>query len=113
MKQNKRILQDISKIASSAFSSAAGVKRDITSYIHSQMEEFLRGMNFVRREEFEALHKLALDNKKRLDEISPKPAVKVKDVVAPKKKSVATKEVAAAKVSKKPSPVKNNKTSTR
>lgn len=103
MSQNKKILHDISKMASSAFSSAAGVKRDISSYIREQVEELLRGMNFVRREEFDAQHKTVLDNKKRLDSLTgtkdKAPIAKSKAATAPKKKvaTAKTKAVAAPK----------------
>lgn len=85
MKQDKKILHDISKLASSAFSSAAGAKREFSAYIHGQIEEFLRGMNFVRREEFEALHKLTLSTSQRIDAIeNPSSSAKKEKSSTPK-----------------------------
>jgi BMFP domain-containing protein YqiC len=102
MNKKNGILHDISRLASSAFSSVVGVKREVSASLRSQIEDYIKGMNFVRREEFEALHKMVLSQKKQIDALAKdhpshdgklKPQMQSKPKASPKaKKAVPSAE---------------------
>ena len=75
MSQNKNFLEELNKIAGSAFSSALQVKDGMIELIKEHIEAFWKAKDAVSREEFEAL-------KARVDRLQPK-----SDSVKQKKKS--------------------------
>lgn len=52
---NNRILDDLAKLMTDAAGAAQGVKREVDSLVKSQAEKFLKDMDVVTREEFEAV----------------------------------------------------------
>lgn len=101
MSKNKKILHDISKIASAAFSCASTIKRGTTSCVKDSLSKFFSKMNLVKRDEFEAQNKILMQTKKRVDDIVEdiKPDVKPIKTKAPSKQTVKK----ASSVEKKPS----------
>ncbi len=62
MSQNKNFLDELNKLAGSAFSSALQAKDTLLEVIKEHMEAFWKSKDAVSREEFEAL-------KKRVDQL--------------------------------------------
>ena len=82
MKKDNKILDDLAKLAGSTFTGAVNAKNEISEYIAQQIEKFIKKMNFVTREEFDVVKKLAQDNRLMLE--------KMKVKKAPAKKSAKT-----------------------
>ncbi len=88
MKKNNKILDDLAKLAGSTFTGAVNVKNEIAEYITQQIEKLIKKMNFVTREEFDVVKKLAQDNRLMLEKIKDKKT----EVKRPKKKEAVTKK---------------------
>lgn len=80
MSQNKNFLDELNKLAGSAFSSIMQTKDAMIEFIKEHMEAFWQSKNAVSREEFEALKK-RVDNlqseKKSNNKISSKEKIKL------------------------------------
>ena len=72
MKKDNKILDDLAKLAGSTFTGAVNVKNEIAEYITQQIEKFIKKMNFVTREEFDVVKKLAQDNRLMLEKMKDK-----------------------------------------
>jgi hypothetical protein len=89
MKKDNKILDDLAKLAGSTFTSAVNVKNEIAEYITQQIEKLMKKMNFVTREEFDVVKKLAQDSRLMLEKMKDKKT----EVKRTKKKEVVTKKV--------------------
>jgi BMFP domain-containing protein YqiC len=56
---NNRILDELARVMTDAAGAAQGVKREVETLVRSQGERFLRDMDVVSREEFEAVKAMA------------------------------------------------------
>lgn len=56
---NNRLLDELARMMTDAAGAAQGVKRDVEGMVRSQGEKWLRDMNVVQREEFEAVKAMA------------------------------------------------------
>lgn len=54
-----RFFEDFAKVASGAFNAAAGMRDELEGMARQRMERFIADMNFVPREEFEAVREMA------------------------------------------------------
>jgi BMFP domain-containing protein YqiC len=54
-----KFFDDFAKLMTEAAGAAEGVKRETETLIRSQAEKFLRDMNVVTREDFEAVREMA------------------------------------------------------
>lgn len=54
-----RFLDDLTGLAGTAFSAASGLREEIQTLIHSQINEILFSLNLVRRDEFDAVQEMA------------------------------------------------------
>ena len=54
-----RIFDELSRFATDAVAMAQGVKREFDTVMRTQAEKFLRDMDLVKREEFEAVKDMA------------------------------------------------------
>ena len=88
MKKDNKILDDLAKLAGSTFTGAVNVNNEIAEYITQQIEKLIKKMNFVTREEFDVVKKLAQDNRLMLEKIKDKKT----EVKRPKKKEAVTKK---------------------
>jgi len=59
MQSQNRIFEDMSKIATSAMGTMAGVGREVETMIRARVRELVGGMDMVEREEFEAVKAMA------------------------------------------------------
>ena len=56
---NNRFLDEIAKLMTDAAGAADGLKREVDTLMKAQGERFLRDMDVVQREEFEAVKAMA------------------------------------------------------
>ncbi len=56
---NNRFLDEFAKLMTDAAGAADGLRREVESVFKAQGERFLRDMDVVRREEFEAVKEMA------------------------------------------------------
>lgn len=59
MQTDNRLLDDLSRVATGAFSALTGVREDIESRMREQFEKILARMDVVTREEFDAVQVMA------------------------------------------------------
>ncbi|AIF80881.1 hypothetical protein I862_01590 [endosymbiont of Acanthamoeba sp. UWC8] len=102
MKKDNKFFEDFSKLASSAFASAATMRRELSDYVRQYVESFVKKMDFVTKDELEVVKKIALQTDKELQQLkkhmnieeakAPKKQEKSK-VIKPKPKSIGAKKV--------------------
>ena len=56
---NNRFFDEIGRLMNDAAGAAQGVKREVDTVLRTQAEKFLRDMDLVKREEFEAVKEMA------------------------------------------------------
>ncbi|CAG7596812.1 MAG: accessory factor UbiK family protein [Candidatus Midichloria sp.] len=71
-KDNNNLFADIVKLANSAIATTASMKNELTKFVKYQIESFIAGMDFVKREEFEVVKKMATQNALALEKITGK-----------------------------------------
>ena len=59
MQTENRLLDDLSRVATGAFSALAGVKDEVEARLKEQVERVLARLDLVTREEFEAVRLMA------------------------------------------------------
>jgi BMFP domain-containing protein YqiC len=93
MQSQNRIFDDLVKMMNGVAGTMAGMGREAESSMRDKMREWVGGMDFVARDEFDAVKAMAIaardENealKKRIEtlEASTKPAAKPKTAKAPK-----------------------------
>jgi BMFP domain-containing protein YqiC len=75
---NNRFLDELAKMMTDAAGAAQGLKREVEIMIRSQGEKWLREMDVVQREEFEAVKAMAEKARAENDELR----LKLKDLEA-------------------------------
>ena len=59
MQSQNRIFEDMSKIATSAMGTFAGVGREVETMVRARVRELVGGLDLVERDEFEAVKAMA------------------------------------------------------
>ena len=59
MQMDNRILDDLARVASSAFGAAGGVKGEFETILRRQFKRILDGLDMVSRDEFDAVKEIA------------------------------------------------------
>lgn len=59
MQSQNRIFEDISKVATSAMGTFAGMGREVETLVRQRVKELVGGLDLVEREEFEAVRAMA------------------------------------------------------
>ncbi len=67
MQKDNQILEDLSRMVSSVAGTVAGVGREAETRIKDKLREAVAGMDFVSREEFEAVKELAAGARTELE----------------------------------------------
>ncbi len=70
MQTNSKFFDDLSRIVTGAASVAQGVKDEAQGFVKSRMEGLVSGMDFVTREEFEAVRDIAQKAREENDALS-------------------------------------------
>jgi BMFP domain-containing protein YqiC len=69
---NNRIFDEFAKMMTDAAGAAQGLKREVETMVRSQGEKWLRDMDVVQREEFEAVKAMAAQARAENDELRQK-----------------------------------------
>jgi BMFP domain-containing protein YqiC len=59
MQSENRLFDDLAKMANGVAGTVAGMSREAEASLRERMREFVGGMDFVSREEFEAVKEMA------------------------------------------------------
>ena len=118
MQMDNRILDDLARVASSAFGAAGGVKGEFETILRRQFERILDGLDMVSRDEFDAVKEMAANARsaqealeKRVLDLEKKLGIKTPAKAKSKTKSRtgAKKKTQAKKRAKKKSPGKGKR----
>lgn len=108
MQSQNRFFDDLSKVLNGVAGTVAGVGREAEASARERAKEWFGGMDFVSREEFEAVKEMAAKArteadalKKRIDALEKKSASAQKQPAA---KSAATSKSAAPKTAGRKTP---------
>jgi len=93
MQSQSKILEDMAKVASSAFGVAAGMRSEVEARFREQLERLLAQMDLVPREEFDAMAAVAAAAREQQEVLS--------EQVAALEQRLAALEAAQETVSKK------------
>lgn len=96
MQSQNRFFDDISKVLNGLAGTVAGVGREAEASARERAKEWFGGMDFVSREEFEAVKEMAAKARAEADALKKRVEALEKGNAAPVKKS-ATKPAAARK----------------
>ncbi len=69
---NNRFLDEIAKLMTDAAGAADGLKREVDTLMRAQGERFLRDMDVVQREEFEAVKAMAEKARAENERLEPR-----------------------------------------
>jgi BMFP domain-containing protein YqiC len=67
---NNRILDEFAKLMTDAAGMASGVRREVDTVIRAQAERILRDLDYVTRDEFEAVKEMAIKARDENDRLS-------------------------------------------
>lgn len=112
MPKNKSIFDDISKMASSTFSTMVNLKNEISDMVRDQIKASLKGMDFVSKSDYEALKKVVNNLDKELKKLQSECAHcmhMMKSCDGESKSKKASKKVVEKKVAAKGSAAKATK----
>ena len=84
MPAENRLFDDLSRIASGAFSAAAGVRDEIEQRLKEQVERVVARLDLVRRDEFEAVKEMAALARAEQEALSEKVAALEAQLAKPK-----------------------------
>jgi BMFP domain-containing protein YqiC len=92
MQSRNKFFDDISKMATGAMGTIAGMGREMEAGMKARFEEFVGGLDLVKREEFEAVKEMAANARAeaaalraRLDALEGHPVEKTKKTAARRK----------------------------
>jgi BMFP domain-containing protein YqiC len=74
MQSEKRIFDDLSKVITGVAGTVAGMGREAQSLVRERSKEWAAGLDFVSREEFEAVKTLAANARAEADALSARVA---------------------------------------
>lgn len=75
MVTSNRLLDDISRLMTDAAGAAQGVRREAENVVKAQFERFLRDMDIVTREEFEAVREMTIMAREENDRLLARIAI--------------------------------------
>lgn len=74
MQVDNKLLDDLARLAGSAFGALTGVRTEIEAQLRQQFERILSQMDVVSREEFEAARELAIQARAGQEELAERVA---------------------------------------
>jgi len=93
MVNKNKILSDLSKIAVDAFSTIAGLKKEVENIVNLRVNKLINKMDLIRRDEFDNLKKIVqaeIVKKKNKSKNTPIKKKNTKKALKKKKKSKKT-----------------------
>jgi len=82
MQSQNKIFDDLSKLLNGAAGTLAGMGREAESTVRERTREWLGGMDFVSREEFETVKAIALEARAEVERLRSELALRSTPVVA-------------------------------
>lgn len=100
MQTTNRVLDDLAKIANGAASSLSGIKSEVETFVHQQLQGLLKDADLVKREEFDVIKAVAVKARTEQEKLE----VRIKRLEARltlTKASAKSKDIKKAKAKKK------------
>jgi BMFP domain-containing protein YqiC len=94
MQSQNRFFDDLSRVASGALGTLAGVKGEVEARLREQLERVLAGMDLVRREEFEAVKEMAAKARAEQEDLERRVAALEARLAAPPEAGAAAESAA-------------------
>ena len=94
MQTSNRILDDLAKVANGAASTLSGMKSEVETFVHQQLQRLLKDADLVKREEFDVIKAVAVKARTEQEKME----VRIKSLEA---KLTSTKTSAKYKALKK------------
>jgi BMFP domain-containing protein YqiC len=69
MQSTNRVLDDLARVASGAFSAFSGVRHEVEGRMREQVERILMTMDVVPRDEFDAVKAMAAEARARQEDL--------------------------------------------
>jgi BMFP domain-containing protein YqiC len=82
---NNRFLDELAKLMTDAAGAAQGMRREVETLLRAQGERFLRELDLVQREEFEAVKEMAAKARQENELLSARIAVLESELAALRK----------------------------
>ena len=102
MANENRLFDDLAKVASGALGTLTGMRSELETRIHEQVERMLDRMNLVRRDEFDAVQAMAAKARQAQEELETRVAALEARVVTLESARTASPRAAAGP--RKPAP---------
>lgn len=67
MQSQNKIFEDLSKVATSAFGTFAGLGREVETQVRERVKDLVGGVDMVSRDEFEAVREMAANARAQVD----------------------------------------------
>ncbi|NNC48741.1 MAG: accessory factor UbiK family protein [Sphingomonas sp.] len=91
MQSQNRVLDDIVKMVNGAAGTFAGMGREAEASMREKVREWVGGMDFVSREEFEAVKEMAIKAREENEELKARLDAMASSKKAPAKKGTTKK----------------------
>lgn len=101
MQSQNRFFDDLSKVLNGLAGTVAGVGREAEAGARERAKEWFGGMDFVSRDEFEAVKEMAAKARSEADELKKRVAALEKGAAAPARKPAAKRAASAKPAAKK------------
>lgn len=75
MQTRNKLFDDAARLAGGAAGTLAGIRREIEALVRQQMERVLSSMDFVTRDEFEAVREMAITARKEQEALAERLAM--------------------------------------
>ena len=102
MQSQNRFFDDISKVLNGLAGTVAGVGREAESGARERAKEWFGGMDFVSRDEFEAVKEMAAKARAEADALKKRLDALEKGLVSPAKKPAAKRAATVKPAARKP-----------
>lgn len=106
MQSQNRFFDDISKVLNGLAGTVAGVGREAESSARERAKEWFGGMDFVSRDEFEAVKEMAAKARAEADVLKKRIEALEKGTAAPVKKPAAKRAATGKPAGRKPAAAK-------
>ena len=89
-----RFFEDAARVAGGAIGTLSGVRRELENLVRHQLDRLLTGMDFVTREEFDAVKEMAANARNENDRL----AARIATLEVAKAKPRSAKKASSAKM---------------
>ena len=97
MQTRNRLFDDAARLAGGAAGTLAGIRREIEALVRQQMERILGSMDFVSRDEFEAVREMAIKARTEQEALAARLAALEEKAVKPRRAPAPRKAAARGK----------------